>query len=122
MESTFADLDDALSASCLKLEVGSLKAAAYVDNLYMVSRHDSGATSQMAVLLAHLFHVWGQQVKPDSKRVLTVKGADDDVLVGAHWVVEDVSNFVGWPVQSNGGHSACWSRMQKNVRIFLQQC
>jgi len=111
VESTFAELDDALSASSLKLEVGSLKAAAYVDNLYTASRHASGATSQMEILLAHLRDVWGLHVKADSKRILTVKGAGDDILVGTHWIAEDVSDALGWPIQADGGHSACWSRM-----------
>ena len=65
----------------------------------------------MEILLAHLRDVWGLHVKADSKRILTVKGAGDDILVGTHWIAEDVSDVLGWPIQADGGHSACWSRM-----------
>ena len=63
----------------------SLKAAAYIDNLYTVSGFASGATAQMELLLSYLRQHWGLEAKPGSKRVLITKGAPEDILVGDGW-------------------------------------
>ena len=54
VESMFAELGSTMSALCFQAGPISLKGAAYVDNLYTVSRYAGGATAQAELLLAFL--------------------------------------------------------------------
>ena len=91
VESAFSNLNDALSTCSYRLDCGSLKAAVYVDNIYTISRYASSTTMQMELVLSFLRDEWGLATKAQSKRLLIVKGADNDGLVGTDWVVEECS-------------------------------
>jgi len=65
----------------------------------------------MELILAYLRDEWGLSAKLDSKRLLTVKGAADDDIVGDNWITENYSEFLGWPIQSDASHQMCWSRL-----------
>ena len=115
VESSFADLSMEMDALCFRTDTAFLKAASYIDNLYTVSKSMSGATGQMELILCYLQKRWGLHAKPDSKCVLTAKGADEDTCVGHHWHEEDASMVLGWFVQSDGGTRLNWERMQHKI-------
>ena len=111
VQSCFAELTDDLSPAAFRTDVCCLKAAAYNDNLYTVSDSASGAVSQMEMILSNLSSTWGLLPKPGSRRIIAAKGADTSHDVGAGWIIGEVSEVLGWIIQSDGDIDKGWRKL-----------
>ena len=111
VESSFAELNDAMEVHSFKTDAFVLKACVYIDNLYTVGHSASAATAQMEQLLTFLRNKWGLSAKPGSKCVLPAEGSDVTELNGDGWTVEKTSIVLGHHIQGNGGIDISWKHL-----------
>ena len=102
----------------------SLALAAYVDNVYSVSRDVAGAVAILEDFEAHLWQDWRLAIKPSSRAALVPAGGRvDEAHDHVKWPLTDLFVVLGHRLHNSGSAWPCLRATKQSMwRAFYASC